>query len=78
MAKPPFYLQLVDGEGTLVKTRCGGKQEVELVNQLMTGIQSTGHFGFWTQAQLRAGIVAALHGIKVTNPLDVIVEVVKP
>ena len=76
MTHPPFYLQLVDEFGTVVKTACGGKHEMDFIDICVRNIMPRGVGVFRTsthvEQDIRDGIAAAIQGIKVTNPFDVV------
>lgn len=75
-ATPPFYIQLTDAEGRVVRTRCGGTHERDLTDLFVKTILAKG-VGFWhTQAHveqdIRDGIAEAIASLKVQNPIDTI------
>lgn len=75
-AQPPFYLQISDDAGTVVRTRAGGKHEADLIDLFVDAIVDRGVGFFKTKAQvteaIKAGIKAAIHSIKVKDPSDTV------
>ena len=76
MVTPPFFLQIVDEEGVVVRTRAGGKHEAALVDRLVKHIMPRGVGVLRTAAHveqdIRDGVAAAILDLKVDNPLDVV------
>lgn len=71
-----FKLQIVDEQGVVVNTRAGGKHEADLVDLIVQNIMPRGVGIFRTSAHveqdIRDGIAAAIYGLKIKNPFDVI------
>lgn len=74
-AYPPFYLQLVDGSGTIVRVKCGPKEAL-LIDAVVAKVLSKGVGLFHTEAdveqKLRAALEEVVADLKVKNPFDVI------
>lgn len=74
--EPPFYLQIVDANGVVIRTRAGRIHEAPLVDAIVSRTLAKGVGIFRTQAnveaKLREAITEAIDSIKVTNPLDVL------
>lgn len=62
MATAPFYLQIVDSDGVVVKTRAGGKHEAALIDLIVSNVMPRGVGFLKTSAHveqdLRDGITA--------------------
>lgn len=75
MATPPYFLQIVDANGVVVRTRCGGKHEAALIDLFVANILPRGVGVLKTSAHveqdIRDGITAAISGLKIANPFDV-------
>ena len=75
MPSPPFYLQIVDANGVVIKTRAGGKHEAALIDCIVKKILPLGIGIFKTSTQvekaIRDGMAAAIHDLKIQNPFDV-------
>lgn len=75
MPSPPFYLQLADADGVIIRTRCGGKQEADLIESIVRKVLEKGVGFFKTsnhvENDLREGIKDAILAIKVKDPFDV-------
>jgi len=76
MAKPPFLLQIVDADGVVVRTRAGGKHEVDLVELFVISIMrlgvGLGRTSAHVEADIRKGITIGIQALKITNPFDVV------
>ena len=75
MPEPPFFLQIADATGAVIRTRAGGKHEADLIEHFVAAIMPK--IGFFKtektiEAAVRAGISDALYDLKVKNPYDVI------
>ena len=75
MVSPPFFLQIVDANGVVIRTHAGGKHEAELNRLLTSHIVSRGVGLFRSsthvEQDIREGISAALLSLKVENPNDI-------
>ena len=75
-SEAPFYLQIVDTAGVVIRTRAGGKHEADLIETFVKHIVPHG-IGFLkteaavTQA-IRNGIAEAIWDLKIQDPFDVI------
>lgn len=73
-AQPPFYLQIADANGTVIKTRHGGAHERLLVDTIVNKVMEKGVGFFYTQSnvetKLRTAIVEVINDIKIKNPFD--------
>jgi hypothetical protein len=75
MPSPPFYLQISDEHGVIIRTRAGGKHEADLIDLCVQNIMPRGVGVFRTskhvEQDIRDGIAAAIYGLKIQNPMDV-------
>lgn len=73
-AQPPFYLQIADENGAVVKTRYGGAHERLLIDSIVEKVISKGVGFFRSQAdvemKLRDAITEVISEIKIKNPFD--------
>ncbi len=76
MATPPFQIQLVDADGLIIRTPAGGRQEADLIEVIVAHVMSRG-VGFFRSSKhveqdVRDGVAAAMHAIKLQNPFDAV------
>lgn len=78
MANPPFYLQISDEDGHVLRTHAGGKQEADLVDLITMHVMSRKVGLFRTTNTVRQavkdGITDAIQAIKIRNPFDIVDE----
>ena len=78
MPEPPFYLQIADKDGVVIRTHAGGRHEADFINLCVQAILPRGVGFLKTQTAveqaIRDGLTAAIHGLKIDNPFDVINE----
>jgi hypothetical protein len=69
--QPPFYIQIADANGVVIRTRSGGRHEAELISHFMEYLLPYGLSLFKTKGAATKAIKEALMALKVRDPSDV-------
>lgn len=73
---PPFFIQITDANGLVVRTRYGGKHERDLIEAIVAKCLEKGVGFFRTESHvaqdLREAITEVIYDLKIKNPADVV------